>query len=62
VGRNRDVVEQERAGNARQEYVGSGLGLSIVKSIVENHGGRIWLESHSGEGTTFTVMLPKYRE
>ena len=51
-----------RAGNARQEYVGSGLGLSIVKSIVENHGGRIWLESHSGEGTTFTVMLPKYRE
>jgi two-component system NtrC family sensor kinase len=51
-----------RASNARQGYMGTGLGLSIVKSIVENHGGRIWLDSKPDEGTTFTVMLPKYQE
>lgn len=38
--------------------IGSGLGLSIVKTIVEKHGGRIWVESQLGEGSTFIVMLP----
>ncbi len=51
-----------RASNARTEFAGTGLGLSIVRSIVENHGGRVWLESKSGVGTTFTVVLPKYKE
>jgi two-component system, OmpR family, phosphate regulon sensor histidine kinase PhoR len=37
---------------------GSGLGLSIVKKIVDLHRGTIALESKSGEGTTFTVCLP----
>ena len=49
-----------RASNSRQEYAGTGLGLSIVKSIVENHDGRIWLDSRPGEGTTFTVVLPQH--
>lgn len=47
-----------RATNASIHKSGSGLGLSIVKSIVEKHGGRIWGESVEKEGSTFHVILP----
>ena len=41
---------------------GSGIGLSIVKKIIEDHGGYIWATSHEGEGTCMHFVLRKYRE
>jgi signal transduction histidine kinase/CheY-like chemotaxis protein len=51
---------QQLDGSTRRRHGGAGLGLSISKRFVELHGGRIWVESVQGQGSTFSFSLPVF--
>lgn len=52
------IFEVFRRLHTRDQYPGSGIGLSICKRIVEHYGGRIWVESDNGQGARFSFTLP----
>ena len=44
--------------HGNEEYLGSGIGLSIVKKVIDNHGGAVWAESSPNKGAVFNILLP----
>lgn len=60
IGMDKEIIDKvfDPYYTTKEIGKGTGVGLAVVKGIVERHGGSIILDSHPGEGTTFTIYLP----
>lgn len=56
------IFEVFKTLHARDKFEGNGIGLSICKKVVERHGGKIWVDSTPGSGTSFWFTLPRLPE